>query len=476
MSKLKFNRIVVVGMGYVLGGILIKGIAFVTTPIFTRLLTPQEFGELNRYLSYEAILAMVLGFQFSASFKIAKLEFKDNENGLEKYFTNTIVLLLLHSTLALLAVNIFSGFIIEKTGIDSVLLWNLMILNCLGNALVTVYNSYVSVKYQYKKYILIASLNAILNVLISLVLIFTFMNHNRSNARILGYVIPYVLISSYIILGAFRKSRPTAAGSRAYTSTAYKYCAPLIPAGFADVMVGQFGKLTVDRHYGSLSMGVYSLSYNVYSIIGIIRIAMDYVVGPFFFDKRFSDDIESIKKIIRVYSRLLAGVSAIIMIVSTEIIRILGSAEYFEARKSAIPLIAASYFVFLCSTVSQEEYYQKKTHMVSLISVLTMIVNVIICLALIPRYGILLAAFCAMASYFFMLSLHVVTVKFVLKSNVFDWKAMLIDCAFVILMSFVSLIIVDCRWIRYILIALIMSGLILYVWKNKNLIVKGKKK
>ena len=46
------KKIITAGVGYILGGILIKGIAFITTPIFSRLMTTEEFGQLNIYLSY----------------------------------------------------------------------------------------------------------------------------------------------------------------------------------------------------------------------------------------------------------------------------------------------------------------------------------------------------------------------------------------------------------------------------------------
>lgn len=475
MGKIKINRVFAASMGYMIGGVLIKGIAFITTPIFSRLLTTQEFGVLNTYLSYEAILAMLVGFQFASSFKTAKIEFSSNENGLNAYFSRIVSLLLIHSGIAIVLINIFSEFVIRVTGIDSVLLLNFLVINCLGNSLVAIYNSYVSLNYQYKKYIKIAIFNAILNVGISLVLIKTIMSNERSLARIFGYVIPYVIISIYIIVFAYRQAKPNLFSKDGYSKFAYRYCTPLIPAGFAEVMLGQFGKLTVEKNCGYHTMGVYSLSYNVYSIIGIIRISMDYIVGPFFFDKRKSGEIESLQKIVKVYSRMLAIISILIMLFSSEIVRILGDVDYFEARKSAIPLVAASYFVFLCSTISQEEYYQKKTFLVSVVSVVTMIINIIVCILVVPLYGAVGAAFCTMISYIVMLLLHALIIKFYMKSNTFRWINIIIDCAVVTIMSVVSLLLIDKLLIRILVITAVVIFAVIYGIKTAKTIKEGKK-
>ena len=47
------------GIGYTVGNILIKGISFMTLPVFSRLLTTEQFGVYNVFVSYEAILYVV---------------------------------------------------------------------------------------------------------------------------------------------------------------------------------------------------------------------------------------------------------------------------------------------------------------------------------------------------------------------------------------------------------------------------------
>ena len=56
MSSEKKNAALTAGIGYTVGNILIKGINILTLPIFSRLMTQEEFGVFNVFMSYDAIL------------------------------------------------------------------------------------------------------------------------------------------------------------------------------------------------------------------------------------------------------------------------------------------------------------------------------------------------------------------------------------------------------------------------------------
>lgn len=465
-NQVGMKKIASAGIGYILGGILIKGIAFITTPIFSRLMTPEEFGALNAYLSYESILVVLIGFQFAGCLKNAKIKYADIPNGMNSFFSDVIVLLLIHSGISFVIVNTFSKYIIALTGIESRLLLNLIIINCFGNAVLTVYNSFVSLEYQYKKYVAISVFNALANVALSLLLIFTVLNNDRSMARILGYVIPYMLISIYLLINAFRKSRPNLHTIKTNSKFAYRFCAPLILNGFAEIMLIQYSKLSVDRNCGTAALGVYSLAYNVYSIIATVKLGIDYVVGPFYFDKRSSGNSGELRNIFRIYSRSLALISVFVMFFTPEIVKILGGTAYYDARMSAIPLIAVSYFSFLCYILSQEEYFVQKTYIVSGVSTCAMLLNILLCNIFASKFEAIGVAYCTLASFVVMFLLHFVAIKYFLKSQSFQWLGMFVDGIFVTLMSIVAELIVDKFVYRIGIITFLTAVLVLFVCRN----------
>ena len=468
----KTKKIISAGIGYILGSVLVKGIAFITTPIFSRLLTTEEFGVFNTFISYESILAMFIGFQFAGCLKNAKIKYANDSAGIDAFFSHLIVLMIFHSALVLIIVNLFPSLVMNITGIDSVFMLNLLVLTCLGNSAMTVYTSFVSLEYQYKKYILISVINAIANVVLSLLFILVVMTNDKSSARLFGYIIPYIGILIFVVITAFRKKFPNICDQKKYCRFAYGFCTPLIPNGFAEVMLTQYSKLSVAKHCGASEMGIYSLSYNVYSIVATVKLGMDYIIGPFYFDKRSEGDFESLRRMFGFYSRSLAVITSLVMLVTPEIVRIIGDKEYYDARLSAIPLIAVSFFSFLCYMISQEEYYVQKPVLVSVISVASMILNILLCSIFVPSLGGVGAAYCTLIAFVFMFVFHFVVTKIILKSESFSWLNLFIDGAFVVFMSVVSMLIVDNNLFRFVAIVINLIVASLFMLKNLKCVSK----
>ena len=55
------------GIWFTASNFLIKGIGFITTPIFTRLLTKAEFGEFNNFRTWVNILLILTSLNLESS-------------------------------------------------------------------------------------------------------------------------------------------------------------------------------------------------------------------------------------------------------------------------------------------------------------------------------------------------------------------------------------------------------------------------
>ena len=61
------NKNVKASSWYLIGNLFDKAIAFLTIPIFTRLLSTTDYGIENTYISYVTILTIVLGLSMESS-------------------------------------------------------------------------------------------------------------------------------------------------------------------------------------------------------------------------------------------------------------------------------------------------------------------------------------------------------------------------------------------------------------------------
>ena len=117
MKKKQTKTAFAAGIGYTLGNILIKGINILALPIFSRILSTEEFGVFNVFMSYDAILSVIIGFALHSSIRSAKMQFKER---IHEYTASVTILYFLNTLLLTVLVILFgrpiSGLLGFKSG------------------------------------------------------------------------------------------------------------------------------------------------------------------------------------------------------------------------------------------------------------------------------------------------------------------------------------------------------------------------
>ena len=152
------------GIWYMVGNILIKGVSFIALPIFTRLLTPEDFGRYNIFMSYESILTIILGLGFGGTIKIAYFDFKDN---FKDYFSSVIFFTILF-TLVFDVLSIGCYFIFLRPHLSEMWtqgLLHLLIFSALGTALYNLISTKYVIYAEYKSNLAISAIYTITNSL-----------------------------------------------------------------------------------------------------------------------------------------------------------------------------------------------------------------------------------------------------------------------------------------------------------------------
>lgn len=154
------------GSLYLFGNLSNKAIAFLTIPIFTRIMSTADYGIVNTYLSWVSILSVIIGLSLGSSIRSAYLDFKDD---LEEYISSTIFLSVLNFILSSTIVIIFSYFFIKKIDI-------ILVLFCLIQSFMTFIMNSISIKYMVKfDYIKNTLLLALPNVIITIISVFFYL-------------------------------------------------------------------------------------------------------------------------------------------------------------------------------------------------------------------------------------------------------------------------------------------------------------
>ena len=415
----KKKKIVNAGIGYTVGNYLIKGLTFLTIPIFARLMESYDYGVYNTYIAYESIIYIIIGLALHTSFKKAKYKYENNFN---KYVSSCVFLGICSAGVWFVGLNIIYFLIARYLELDRWIL-NILIFHSFGSALIQYYNAYVGLYYEYKKFLKLSFINAGVNIFGSIALIMFAFSDSRYYGRILGSALPVIFIGIYIVIFFFKKSKPKHdSGMWKY---ALKYSLPIIPHGISQVVLAQFDRIMISNMVGSAQSGIYSFAYNIYSIIQVTSNSLSNVWEPWFFERMHEKDYESIRKKGFLFGLCMLIFSTLLCLIAPEIILLLGTSKYSESVYCVIPIIIGGYFSFLYVLPCEVEYYHEKTQYIALATSIAAVVNIILNYFCIKKFGYVAAAYTTMVTYLLYFVFHYFIAKKIEGKYIYSNKGIL---------------------------------------------------
>lgn len=406
------------GVGYTLGNFLIKGINILTLPIFSRLLSPDEFGVYNVFASYDAILFVLVGLALHASVQSANLEFRGQ---IDRYTASVTLIYILNGAVMLLVATAFRKALSGLLGLPPAAV-TLLVLGSFASAVLTLYNTRISLDYNYKKYLLVSACSSASNIGISLLLILTVFRENRALGRIIGSVAPLFVISLALLLSFYRKAQPKP--NRAFWKFGVKYSLPIVPHGISQVLLGQCDRIMIRAIVSDAAAGIYSLAGNIKLVLVIITDSIGTAWTTWFYAQMDKGEKAAIQKravqLMGLFFILTAGVMAL----SPELVWILGGKEYELGKFVAVPMALDAFVLFLYNIIVPSEYYAKKTTCIMAGTMAAAVVNVVLNYIFITRFGFVAAAYTTLVSYVFYVVLHCIISKSLMKFFVLPLKWM----------------------------------------------------
>lgn len=411
------------GIGYTLGNILIKGINFLTLPIFSRLLSPEEFGVYNIFASYDAILFVLVGLALHASLQSANLEYRGKINN---YTASVTLIYIFNGAVLVLFAALFRNQLASVMGLPAGAVW-LLVLGSFATAIVTLYNSRISLDYSYKKYLLVSACSSLANIGVSLVLILTAFREDRAMGRILGTVIPLFLISLVLLISLYRKARPVP--NKTYWKFGLRYSLPIVPHGISQVLLGQCDRIMIGSLVNKAAAGVYALAGNIKLILVIITDSVGTAWTTWFYSRMDKGETRYIQKRATQLTGLFVILTTGLMALSPELVFLLGGKGYESGVLVAIPMVLDGFILFLYNIIVPAEYYAKKTTYIMAGTMVAAVVNVALNYVFIRHFGFVAAAYTTLAAYVLYVALHCCISRHLVKFFVLPLPQLLGSCA-----------------------------------------------
>ncbi|MBS2100777.1 lipopolysaccharide biosynthesis protein [Carboxylicivirga linearis] len=439
---------------YLSGDFLSKGLVFITLPLFTRIMTPNDYGVLSVYNSFVSLVAIFFGFGTRGA--IVRYYHEKNRDFSSFLGTTLIFLLFIFTSLFSLS------FLFEKD-LETYLNipTSIVYMGLLGGAFISIfdiYKAFLQASKRSKKYAKINVVNTVgfISLAIIFILILPLQNY-------LSYAIAKVLMGSLVLVYCLIQFNKIAVwqADRRHLAYVVKFSIPIVFHLLSQNVLTSFDQLIINSLVGPESTGLYSVGYKVGMIQNIFVGAFMGAWSPLFYQKMNEKSFSDIHSLIKKYAKIISLSAIFLIFFSKELLLIFSTKVYYEAYK-VIPYVVMGYFLFfIYSVYSGYLLYHKKNIFLAIFTILVGIFNIVMNYLLIPKWGYIAAAWTTVLSYLLLVLIHYsnviygVRLKGVIPLRVFGVSSLYV----VIAVSLVSFQLVEVFGYRFVCFLIMVLGL-----------------
>lgn len=458
------------GLWYTIGNIALKGCAFLTLPVFTRLLSTSDFGVYNAYIAYEQIFTAILGVGFYGTIKNAKLDFKEN---FKKYLSSIVFLSVLIFIFITAAANV--AYPIYCNELDfSRFVTNCLLFQSFGAYMLYLYGVKLNAEFCYRSFLIMSSINVLGNTVLSIILILFVFPNERYLGRILGSAIPLIGIGVALCFLIWRNGRTLY--NKAYWKYGLAIGLPLLPHVISQSLLSQVDRIMIKDMVGSSEAGIYSYIYTICTILYIVGNSMENAWSPWVFYTLDSGDKKRIERAGKDYVMVFALLTIGFFCVMPEVTKIMAGSNYWGGISLIIPLTFGNFFVFMYGLPVNIEYYHKKTGFISLGTILAAGLNAVLNYFGIILFGYQVAAYTTFLSYGMLFLFHWFIANKYGVSELYSFKFLLNRTALVLILGFVVLLTDGFMVFNFILRYMLIILILIWFYKHRQMLVGALKR
>ena len=462
MSETSAKKLVRAGAIYTLANVLLKGISFFTIPLFIRLLSPEEFGRFNVFISFEAVIFMFSGLTLHASIKNACYDLKDDY---DTYIKNCIYVDFFNSILMVVVANVICLFWSKQIDLDFFEV-NLLTLSGFCSAVTSIYGSKLVMEYRAGDYAIMSFISVLSGIVLSVLLIFTIFDFDHYLGRIVGLVTGQVVAALYVFGRIFKNGWAPIKVS--YWKYGLNISLPIIPHGLSQIILSSANRIMIKYLYNAAQAGIFSFTYTVSMVPQILFQSVSSVWEPWFFERMSQNDIEQIRKKSTMFCVLISVVFVMMSCVTPEIVRILATEEYLDAIDISIIVLIGCYFATLYNIPCEVEYYHKKTKHIATSTFACAVLNVALNFILMQYFSYKIAAYVTLFAYLLYFLFHMYMSYHIRGEWVFDIRRMGLIIAVSVLLMIISLLLIDSIIGRAAILVVLLAA----VLQKKEMIIK----
>ncbi len=439
-----------------------KGISIITVPIFTRLMTTEQYGQYSVYISWMDVFSIITTLRLYAGvYNKGLSKYKTDKDGfaLAMQYTTTII------TVVVFAIYLLFHKQINAITEMSTFVMVLMFAELLMTPSMTLWTVRQRYDFRYKSVVITTVLFAIANPCIGIIAVKS--TENKGIARIISSVCVHIIFGLVFYLINLYKGKLYF--NRDYAIFAVKFNVPLLPHYFSEYILNQSDRIMIQKIVGVASAGIYSVAYSAGMLLTIVSSSINQALVPWLYQQLDAKKYDEIKRIILSTVLLILVPISMFMALSSEIVALLAGPQYYEAVRVMSPITASIVFLFMFTLFANIEFYYDKNRFTMYISMIGAALNVALNYIFINAFGFWAAGFTTYFCYGVYCVGHYIFMEHIFFENerrhLIEKKWIVLITTLLTMIMLLFYILNDYAALRYLLL---LSGCIIAFIKRKE--------
>ena len=376
----------------------------ITTPIFTRLMSTNDYGQYGVFNSWYNIITIIVALGLTGGVHTQGLVKYDKErsnfsSSLQGLTTSLIVI---WATVYLLFHNFWDS-LFSLTSIQMLLMfiiiWTAAVFGFWANE--------QRVTYSYRVLVIVTIIGSFLKPIIEI--IFVLNSEDKATARIIGWAIADVIAFGWMFISQLNKGKVFF--SRRFWLYALSFNLPLVPHYLSQTVLNSADRIMIQRIIGESEAGIYNLAYSLSLIMTLFNTALMQTLSPWIYQKIKDKRGKDIAPIAYVTLVLIATVNLMLILLAPEAVAIFAPKEYYEAIWVIPPVAMSVYFMYAYDLFAKFAFYYEKTKVIMIASVSGALLNIVLNYIFIKQYGYIAAGYTTLVCFMVYAIAHYIFMK-----------------------------------------------------------------
>lgn len=433
------------GFWYVFSTFITKGLAFITTPIFARLMTKADYGEFANFANWQSMLLIIVSAELYNTLSRAYYDYTEDYDR----YASSVTLAGFGITAVFYVFFLLSGKWIYKVVSIPPQYVHLMFFTMFFQSAKQVFLTKERTLYKYKTVAILSILSLVIPTVLSIVLVSNIPEADRLSARMYGFYVPYALVGLYCAVDLLRKGRTFQWNHLKY---AFVLALPLLVHYLTTYLLASTNTIITKSVLGAEDAAVVNITTSVMNILTIVFQSVTGAMTTWMMDMLEAGKRPAVRKCFTLFSAGAAIVALGIMILGPEIILIMGGSKYKDALP-LIPGLTLSVLIQILSSVFTIILtYDKNVVGTAVSTGLVAVASTVAKVLLLPVYGISVLPIINIIAFLITLIVNYLLIRKAGYRDCANFKVLLLIVAIVAAGMLVCLKLYEMTLVRYIVI------------------------